>query len=61
MLNLRAVDRLCLSTRASLMWSQCWVPRQGQIVSEAVWKVNKGHLRVSPVMYSWLGFTEVPP
>jgi len=40
------------------MWSHCWVLRQREIGSGAAWKVNQGHLRVSPVMYSWLGFEE---
>lgn len=51
MLNLRAADMLCFSARASLMCSWCWVLRQGQIGSGAVWKVNQSHLRVSPVTY----------
>lgn len=60
MLNLRAADMLCFSVRESLMCSRCWVLRQGRIGSGAVWKVNQSHLRVSPVMYCWLGFTEAP-
>lgn len=36
------------------------MPRQEQIRSGAVRKANQGHLKVCPVMYSWLGFTEAP-